>query len=92
MLALREVVAHLFRGDAVAVVARRRELSTEEAADLLRLSRQHVVRLVDAGKLPVRMTKAGAHRRIAGTDLLHLKAKREAYAAAPEHLVEFNTR
>ena len=81
LLAFREVVAHLLRGDAVAVVARRSELSTQEAADLLGLSRQHVVRLVDAGKLPVRATQAGAHRRIAATDVLRLKAKREADAA-----------
>jgi excisionase family DNA binding protein len=81
VLALREVVAHLLRGDAVAVVARRSELTTQEAADLLGLSRQHVVRLVDAGKLPVRVTKVGAHRRIAATDVLRLKAKREADAA-----------
>ena len=60
---------------------RRSELSTQEAADLLGLSRQHIVRLVDAGKLPVRVTRAGAHRRIAATDVLRFKAKREAAAA-----------
>jgi len=79
--ALREVVAHLLGGDAVAVVARRAELSTQEAAHLLGLSRQHTVRLVDAGKLPVRVTRAGAHRRLAAADVLRLKASREAEAA-----------
>jgi len=79
--ALREIVAHALRGEVVAVVARRAELTTQQAADLLGLSRQHVVRLVDSGRLGVRMTKAGAHRRLAAVDVLRLKAEREGAAA-----------
>lgn len=86
--ALREVVDHLLAGDEVAVVARRAELSTQEAADLLGLSRQHVVRLVDAGKLSVRVTKAGAHRRLAAADVLRLKAEREAEVAHARALAD----
>ena len=86
--ALREVVDHVLAGDEVAVVARRAELSTQEVADLLGLSRQHVVRLVDAGKLAVRVTKAGAHRRLAAADVLRLKAEREAEVAHARALAD----
>jgi excisionase family DNA binding protein len=86
---LRDAVSHLGAGDAVSVVALRREVTTGEAARILGLSRQHIVRMIDAGRLPARVTRAGRHRRVSMADLLRIKEKRELDAARAEAIGKF---
>lgn len=84
---LRDLFAALADGEAVSVVPLHRELSTQEAADLLNISRQGLVNLLEAGKLPFH--KPNKHRRIRVADLLRYKRQRdEERAEALRELTE----
>lgn len=82
-LALRlfgEILSEMAVGHAVRVVAIHAELSTQEAADLLNVSRPTLVKLLDEGVMP--HTKAGSHRRVKLTDLLAYQEQRDAASRA----------
>ena len=65
--ALLEVLELLGLGSGIRIVPVDDELTTEEAARLLGVSRPHLVRLVEQGEIPFR--KVGSRRRIRASDL-----------------------
>lgn len=64
----------LASGRDITVTPTDRELSSIEAARLLSVSRQYLVRLCDGGKIPYRME--GTHRRLALDDVITYRNQR----------------
>ncbi len=72
---LRQLVHDLAQGNSVTIVPVHKELTTQEAADLLNVSRQYLVELLTAGAIP--FTLVGTHRRIRFGDLMDYKECRD---------------
>jgi excisionase family DNA binding protein len=82
---LARVIGRLQEGRAVQIVTYGRELTTQQAADILNISRQYLIKLLDRGDIP--FTKAGTHRRLRLDDVLAYRRRRnEQRRAAIERL------
>ena len=78
---LLHVVDAMRRGLSVTVSPTSQTLTTQQAADLLGISRPTLIKALDKGQLPY--TRSGTHRRIALTDVLDYRERRRRaqYAA-----------
>lgn len=68
----------IMRGYAVSLTIHSGMVTTQEAADMLACSRQHVVKLIKEGKLPATKVPGGTHRRIRLKDLLEFMKEEDA--------------
>lgn len=72
---LNTLAQTLGRGVGLALLEQDRELTPNEAAALLSMSRPHLLSFMDAGALE--FTRVGTHRRIRMSDLLDFDARRK---------------
>ena len=74
--ALRTVVEAMYHGQAVTVASQAMRLTTQQAADVLGVSRPTLVKLLDEGRIPYETPNR--HRRIRLADVLTFQATRRS--------------
>lgn len=68
---LVDIFREVAKGNAVTLIPIHSELTTQQAAEILNVSRPYVVKLLEDNKIP--HTKRGRHRRIRFDDLMRYK-------------------
>ncbi len=84
---LRDILKEMAKGNAITLVPTDAMLTTQEAAEILNVSRPFLVHLLELGRIPYQ--RLGSHRRVRFVDLMTFKTKAdEGREAAMRQLTE----
>ena len=67
------ILNNMAEGKSISLIPSDSEISTQQAADMLNVSRPHLVKLLEEGVIPYK--KVGSHRRILLEDLIEFDRK-----------------
>ena len=70
---LTSILSNMAEGKSIALLPTEAEISTQQAAEILNVSRPHVIKLLEKGDIPYK--KVGSHRRILLQDILEYESK-----------------
>jgi len=69
---LNSILSNMAQGRSIALMPTDAEVSTQQAAEILNVSRPHVIKLLEKGEIPHK--KVGSHRRILLQDILKFES------------------
>ena len=73
---LKIILNNMAQGKSIALLPTDAEITTQQAAEILNVSRPHVIKLLEKGEIPFK--KVGSHRRILLQDILDYEVKVKA--------------
>ena len=69
---LKSIISNMAEGKSITLMPTDAEISTQQAAEILKVSRPHLIKLLENGTIPFK--KVGSHRRILLKDVLKFKS------------------